>query len=98
MLESHDNGARKLVTILVPRSYKFLAWKHLGKKVEYSDGVLESMALSARNDNGQSGAEEDNVVKKKASTSEHKNKVFLTNFSQFLSLGSLGFFCYRIHS
>ena len=93
MLESHDNGARKLVTILVPRSYKFLAWKHLG-----SDGVLESMALSARNDNGQSGAEDDNVVKKKASTSEHKNKVFLTNFSQFLGLGSLGFFCYRIHS
>jgi len=32
------------------------------------------MALSARNDNGQSGAEEENVVKKTASTSEHKNK------------------------
>ena len=83
MLESHDNDAQKLVTILVPRSYKFLAWKHLGQKVEYRNGVLESMALSARNDNGQSGAEEENVVKKTTSTSEHKNKVFFTNFSRF---------------
>ena len=79
----------------ISRAQILKALKYLGQKLETeNDGVVEVMALSAQNDNGQSGAEEQNMVKKKATASEQKSKVNLAYFMvYFIPLKRCHFCC-----
>ena len=70
------NKAKNLVTIISSQASKVLTHKNLGQHLEKNaEGAVKIMALSAQNDSGQSGAEEQTMVKKNALTAEVKSKV-----------------------
>lgn len=68
--------AKKLVTIIGSQASKlFDAQKFRTTFRKNAEGAVNIMALSAQNDSGQSGAEDQNMVKKNALTAELKSKV-----------------------
>ena len=64
------------MTIISSQASKVLTHKNLGQHLEKNaEEAVKIMALSAQNDSGQSGAEEQTMVKKNALTAEVKSKV-----------------------